>query len=301
MFLTLLRSEIIEAAGAQLRNHLYDDAIFAAYRRVESYLQERAGLPGTIGDQLVKQAFEEIAKPVKISARAQDSQRLMELLGGAFGLLKGDRSHKDKPALPCRSTRECLRQLAHASALLDLLDRDVAVAPSVRGYHHRGDTLELWVERASAQSLVWLDERLCDIISYQPGSLAVNVTGIPTGEHDLFIVDGTRTSPVTQIWLAAEPPTKGWYRVREVNIPLFSDRAGTERLSVTGLRLTVLEANVQSERVVPTSNTYHVGDYVEWHYDLASGATTSPRAPNMILEQTWIHDKLTDGFVCIWG
>jgi hypothetical protein len=301
VFLTLLRPEVVVAAGAQLRNHLYDDAIFAAYRRVESYLQERARLPGTIGDQLVKQAFEQISEPIKISARSQDSQRLMELLRGAFGLLKGDRSHKDKPALPCRSTRECLRQLAHASALLDLLDRDVAVAPSLRGYHHRGDTLELWIERASAQSQVWIDDYLCEIISYQPGSLALDVTGIPSGEHDLFIVDGTRTSPVTQVWLAAEPPKKGWYRVKEVNIPLFSDSAGIQRRqSITGLRLTVLEADVQSERIVPTIKPYRVGDYVEWHYRLPSEAAPRGRSVKVLLGETWVRDRSTERPIRIW-
>jgi Protein of unknown function (Hypoth_ymh) len=301
VMLTLLRPEIVVSAGDQLRKHQYDDAIFAAYRRVESYLQERARLPGTIGDPLVKQAFEEIAQPIQISARSQDSHRLAELLRGALGLLKGDRSHKDKPALPCRSTRECLRQLAQASALLDLLDRDVSVAPSLRGYHHGGDVLDLWVERASAQSQVWLDDHLCEIISHQPGSLALDVTGIPSGEHDVFIVDGTRTSLVTPIWLEMEAPRNAWYRVKEINVPLFSDSTGTERLPATGLRLTVLESGVPSERIVPTVNTYHVGDYVEWHWDVTarSGASGDGNVVST-LGPTWVHDRPGQELTRIW-
>jgi hypothetical protein len=291
VFLTLLRPEIVEAAGAQLRSRLYDDAIFAAYRRVESAMQERAGLPGTIGDQLVKQAFGEIADPIRISARAQDSERLIQLLCGAFGLLKGDRSHKDKPTLPCRSIRECLRQLAHASALLDLLDRDVAVAPCLHGYDHRGDMLELWVERASAQSQVWLDDHLCEVISHRPGCLALNVAGIPSGEHDLFIVDGTRTSPLTQIWLAPGPPRRAWYRVNEVNIPLFSDEAGTQHLMVSGLRLTVLEDGVESERIVPTADSYRVGDYVELDYSPLAEAKVGGTGRHESLGPTWMRER----------
>jgi Protein of unknown function (Hypoth_ymh) len=291
VFLTLLRPEIVEAAAGQLRGRLYDDAIFAAYRRVESRLQERAGLPGTIGDLLVRQAFDEIADPIRISARPQDSQRLIELFCGALGLLKGDRSHKDKPALPCRSMRECLRQLAHASALLDLLDRDIAVAPGLHGFDHRGDTLELWVDRASAQSQVWLDDHLCEVISYRPGNLAINVTGIPSGEHDLSIIDGTRASPITQIWLAPDPPRKGWYRISEVNIPLFSDERGAQRLDVSGLRLTILESGLETERIVQTSGSYGVGDYVEWHN---TPMLAAPEAGKGLLEApgpVWMRER----------
>jgi Protein of unknown function (Hypoth_ymh) len=300
VMLTLLRPEIVASAGDQLRNHQYDDAIFAAYRRVESYLQERARLPGTIGDPLVKQAFGEIAQPIRISIRSQDSHRLAELLRGALGLLKGDRSHKDKPALPCRSTRECLRQLAQASALLDLLDRDVSVAPSLHGYHHRGDILDLWVERASAQSQVWLDDHLCEIISHQPGSLALDVSGIPSGEHDLFIVDGTRTSPVTPIWLEMEAPRDAWYRVKEVSMPLFSDSAGTKRLPAAGLRLTVLESGVPSERIVPTVSTYRVGDYVEWHWDVTANSRSSRHGSVLTLGPTWVRDRPGQAPTRIW-
>lgn len=306
ILLTLLRSEIVEAAGAQLRGRLYDDAIFAAYRRVESVVQERARLPGTIGDQLVKQAFEEISDPIRISARSQDSQRMIQLLSGALGLLKGDRSHKDRPALPCRSMRECLRQLAHASALLDLLDRDIAVAPCLHGFDHRGETLELWVDRTSAQAQVWIDDYPCEVVSHRPGCIALNVAGIPSGEHDLFIVDGTRTSPVTQIWLAPDPPRKGWYRVSEVNIPLFSDAEATQRLDVNGLRLAVLEDGLQSERVVATSSSYRVGDYVDWHWNVspsvggqaaqgALGPTWIRVRPGVPARQLWDASALFDG------
>lgn len=288
VLLTVLRPEISESAGAQLRSGLYDDAIFAAYRRVEAAVQERSGLSGAIGDQLVRQAFKEIADPIRVSARNQDAERLIQLFGGAIGLYKGDRSHKDKPALPCRSLRECLRQLANASALLDLLDRDIAVAPTVRGYDQRGDMLELWVERASAQSQVWLDDRLCDVVRHGPATLILDVAGVPAGEHEMFIADGTRTGPATQVWLTRSPGGAGWQRVREVNIPLFAGPVGLERLDATGLRLTVREAGVISERIVPTTGTYRVGDYVNAHFDV--GAPGDLGSPSAGIGPAWIYD-----------
>lgn len=201
VLLTLLRPEIAEATAGYVRGRQYDDAIFAAYRRVEAAIQEQSGLTGTIGEPLVAQAFKEKSNPIKVSARQQDADRLVQLFGGSIGLYKGDRSHKDKPALPCRSLRECLRLLANASALMDLLDRDMAVAPAVRGYDHRGNTLELRVERASAQAQAWLNDRLCNVVRHTPGSLVLDVAGVPAGEHELFVVDGTRTGPLTQVWL----------------------------------------------------------------------------------------------------
>jgi hypothetical protein len=271
VLLTILRQEIIDAAAAQLRGGLFDDAIFAAYRRVEAAVQQRSGLTGTIGSQLVEQAFRGKSDPIRVSTRSQDAERLIQLFDGALGLYKGDRSHKDKPALPCRSLRECLRQLANASSLLDLLDRDIAIAPSVHGYDQRGDMLELWTERASVQSQVWLDDRLCEVIRHSPSSLILDVAGVPPGEHELFIVDGSRTGPVTQIWLTRNPGAAGWWRVSEVSIPLFAAQTGPERMEETGLRLTVQEHRVIKERIVATTGTYRVGDYVNPKFDVGTG------------------------------
>lgn len=134
VLLTVLRPEVATAVAAQVRAGMFDDAIFNAYRLVEAAVQKRTGINGCIGETLVTQAFKAAKNAIKISDRDQDADRLIQLFAGAIGLYKGDRSHKDKPALPCRSLRECLRQLANASALLDLLDRDIAIAPAVRGY-----------------------------------------------------------------------------------------------------------------------------------------------------------------------
>ena len=299
VLLTVLRPEITEAASAQLRGGLFDDAIFAAYRRVEAAVQERSSLTAAIGDQLVQHAFKDASTPIRVSARTQDADRLIQLFGGAIGLYKGDRSHKDKPALPCRSLRECLRQLANASALLDLLDRDIATAPAVRGYDQRGDTLELWVERASAQAQVWLDDRLCDVVRHVPGSLILDVAGVPAGEHELFVADGTRTGPVTQVWLTRSPGGGGWQRVSEVNIPLFDGPTGLQRLQATGLRLTVRQDGVISERIVPTTGSYRVGDYVSPHSDVGTPGD-DPSGGSAGIGPAWISDGPSDTRRRVW-
>jgi hypothetical protein len=59
VLLTILRPEIVESAEEQLRAELYDDAIFAAYRRVEGAVQERTGRVGSIGDTLIEQALDD--------------------------------------------------------------------------------------------------------------------------------------------------------------------------------------------------------------------------------------------------
>ncbi len=267
VLLTLLRPEIADTAAALLRADLFDEAIFAAFRRVEHELQQRTGLAGSIGDTLIAQAFRDKSDPIRISAHDKDAERLIELFSGSIGLLKGDRSHKDKPALPCRSRRECLRQLAQASVLLDLLDRDIAVAPTIRGYNQSEDVIELWVDRASAQSQVWLGEHRLTVRAATPSALIVDRAGVPPGEHDLFLIDGTRHGPITTVSLIREPNLTAWYRVAEVNIPLFVDATSAPHADLVGVRLTIREDGLLSERIFPTSNAYRVGDYVTWVWD----------------------------------
>lgn len=263
--LPMLRPEIAEVSAEQLRMNRFDDAIFAAFRRVEHEIQQRTGSP-SIGNELIKAAFKERANPIRVTGREGDKDRLVELFGGAIGLYKGDRSHKDRPLLPCRSRYECLRLLAHASTLLDLLDRDIDRAPVVRGHEHRqGGALALWVDRATAQVEAWLDETTrLEKLSYRPGSLVVDVDRVPAGEHRIHLVDGHRQGAAHTVWLVSEPNLESWYRVIEVGIPLFGDSDGVVQLDVTGVRLLCLEAGTETERIMPTEETYKVGHYVSW-------------------------------------
>ncbi|MCX4858220.1 TIGR02391 family protein [Streptomyces canus] len=297
--MTLLRPEVVEACADLLGADRFDDAIFAAFRRLEHEVQQRTGSQA-IGTELVTVAFRDKKDPIRISDREQDKGRLVELFAGAIGLFKGDRSHKDRPLLPCRSRRECLRLLAHASSLLDLLDRDVDQAPAVRGYRHdQGATLTLWVERAGSQVQVWLDERTrLDNVSYQAGTLVVDVGGIPAGEHRIHLVEGTRQGPAHTVWITLDPGQKNWYRVVEINIPLYADEMGQQQLQLAGVRLATLEAGVAGERIVVTRESYQVGHYVAWHW-AASGTSTGPLwvrdRPGGPLREVWNEGGVFDG------
>ena len=264
VLLTLLREEIVDSCQAPLRADLYDEAVFAAFRRLEDEVQQRSGNLA-IGDVLLKAAFKEKTNPIRISNRDGDMDRMVQLFSGAIGLFKGDRSHKDRPSVPCVSRRECLRILAHASSLLDLLDRDLDRAPSVRGYQYSQGDLTLWVERAGAQVQIWLDETVpLTTRSFQPGTLVADVSAISPGEHRVHLVDGTRHGPAHSVWLVRDPQRSTWYRVTEVGVPLYADASGKQLLDVSGIRLEVLEGGVTSQRLVPTREIYQVGHYVEW-------------------------------------
>lgn len=291
VLLTLLRDEIADSAAELLRADRYDEAIFAAFRRLEHEVQQRANSPA-IGDTLVKAAFREMSMPIRVSDREQDQERLVELFGGAIGLFKGDRSHKDKPLLPCRSRRECMRVLAHASSLLDLLDRDVDRAPVVRGYeHHQGDTLTLWVERAGPQVVAWLDDDTSlDIVSWRPGTLVLNVAGVSAGPHTVHLAEGSRQGPGHEVWLTRDPGQSSWYRVIEIDIPVYADAAGTQPVDASAVRLAVREAGVATERVVVTNETYRVGHYVTWGW--SAMAHVGP---------IWMKDEVTGQMVQIYS
>ncbi|BFV54902.1 hypothetical protein KCMC57_up00060 [Kitasatospora sp. CMC57] len=298
VLLTLLREEIVDSCEAPLRADLYDEAIFAAFRRLEDEVQQRAG-SSAIGDQLIKPAFKEKANPIRISDRDGDKDRMVQLFAGAIGLFKGDRSHKDKPNLPCVSRRECLRILAHASALLDLLDRDIDRAPAIRGYQYHQGELTLWVERAGSQTQVWLDDTVpLTTRSFRPGTLVVDVSAVSPGEHRVHLVDGTRHGPAHTVWLVRDPRRSSWYRVVEVDVPLYGDALGQQPLEVAGVRLEVQEAGIASQRVVPTRQTYHVGHYVEWHSSRSREQVGPAWARDHLggpLRPAWDSSSLFDG------
>ncbi|MEU2619692.1 TIGR02391 family protein [Streptomyces sp. NPDC007157] len=298
VLLTLLREEIVDSCQAPLRADLYDEAIFAAFRRLEDEVQQRSG-SSAIGDVLIKAAFKEKTNPIRISDRDGDMDRMLQLFAGAIGLFKGDRSHKDRPSLPCVSRRECLRILVHASSLLDLLDRDIERAPTVRGYQYGQGDLTLWVDRAGSQVRAWLDETVpLTTRSFRPGTLVADVSAVSPGEHRVHLVDGTRHGPAHTVWLVRDPRRSTWRRIVDVDVPLYGDALGQQLLEVSGVRLEVLEAGVASQRVVPTRETYQVGHYVEWRSSRSREQVGPAWARNHVngpLRPVWDGSSVFDG------
>ena len=266
--LTVLRREIATLCAAAFENCRYDDAVFEAFRYVEQAVQNRTGLTDAIGRNLMTAAFETGGEHrISVSRREGDRLRLFQLFDGAIGLIRGDRAHKAKPSLPCRTAHECLRLLAHASVLLDLLDRDMAVAPAVEGYDQDVEALTLRVARGTPTTDVLIDERPATILRRTTDTITVSITDLLPGEHDVVLIDGTRQSPATSVWLARKPSGASWCRVEEIDIPLFTDAECTTPHSATGVRLAQLEAGVRGQRVLPTRRRYTPGDYVSWKWD----------------------------------
>ncbi|MEU9412330.1 TIGR02391 family protein [Streptomyces sp. NPDC048281] len=273
--LSVLRDDVIELCTEAVSQERYDDAIFDAFRHVEEQVQRRTGLIHTIGSDLLSQAFLEEPYRIRVSERKQDQRRLHEMFSAAIGLHRGDRAHKNKPNLVCRTLPECVRILAHACVLLDLLDRDVAVAPAVLGYAQRDDTLTLRVARASPATRVLIDERPCRVLRRTPETITVSTAGIPTDEHDIVLIDGSLQSPRKPIWLVRGAGQENWYRVEQVDKPLYSDPDCTLPLEATGIQLATSEAGVRGQRILATRNAYTPGDYVSWSWD---STTTMPTA-----------------------
>ncbi|XUL92040.1 TIGR02391 family protein [Streptomyces galilaeus] len=275
--LSVLREEIVALCAESVSQKRYDDAIFDAFRHVEAEVQRRTGLNDVIGNSLLQQAFmEEGPRQIKVSHRQGDQQSLYEMFKAAIGLHRGDRAHKDKPNLICRTLHECVRVLAHACVLLDLLDRDMALAPTVLGYTQReDDTLTLRVDRATPTTRVLIDERTCQVLRRDLGTITVSTVGIPTDEHNVVLIDGSLQSPGKPIWLIRAAGQQNWYRVEEVNIPLYANEDCTEPIEATGIRLMTRDAGVLGQRILPTQRSYVPGDYVSWSWD---STTTLPQA-----------------------
>jgi hypothetical protein len=149
-----LRPEIEALAAGALLDGRWDDAIFAAFRFVEAQLQQRVA-SSLIGRALVAHAFDPTAPRVRISPNPDDVQPVADLFRGALGFLKGDRSHKEAPAVPCPDEETCVRGLALASYLLDLLDLDQNVAPQIRAVRADG------VNALSLRRCVQVGRRRC--------------------------------------------------------------------------------------------------------------------------------------------
>lgn len=266
--LAVLREEIAAHCATAFEDGRYDDAIFEAFRYVEEAVQRRTGLADAIGQNLLTPAFKEPGKRrISVSRREGDHLRLFQMFDGAIGLIRGDRAHKARPSLPCRTAHECLRLLAHASVLLDLLDRDVAFAPAIEGYDQDVETLTLRVARSTPATVVLLDERPALVLRRTVDTITVSVTEVLPGEHEVVLIDGSRQGPATAVWLARKPTGANWYRVEEVDIPLFADAACSRPHDASGLRIATREGGVRGQRILPTQRRYTPGDYVSWHWD----------------------------------
>jgi hypothetical protein len=194
-----IRPEIAKAAGPAYSDGRWDDAIFDAFRTVEAALQVQTG-SSLIGNGLVNLAFDGNAPRLRISGNPSDLSRLAELYRGALGFLKGDRSHKDRPAVPCPDAQSCARSLAFASYLLDLLDQDANAAPAITAIRPDGEHfLELETLRASADTTAEVNGADAQVVSREGRRIRIQLPP-GAGRVEVRLREGRRIgAPVSHV------------------------------------------------------------------------------------------------------
>lgn len=262
-----LRPEIEVVVREALRDRRWDDAIFDALRTVEAKLQLQCA-SALIGSGLVSLAFDPPNARVRISPNPADAQRLSELFRGALGFLKGDRSHKDAPAVPCPDEETCLRALSLASYLLDLLDLDENAAPFIQAVHGEGtEALELETLRTSPSTVVLVDGAEAPIVSRDGDVLRVR---LPSALKPLSIRlrDGHRSSPPMQFAPQAPAQDDNFHLVERVDLTVYDAPAGGGRRAHAAVRLRSYEGGRSYLRVFPAARQFQVGEYVTWDWEM---------------------------------
>jgi|GEM_PF-3431121 len=268
---SLVRSDIWEAAGKAWSAGLPEEAVFNAFKRVEAVVQERLGSK-SIGDPLVMEAFGDGTTPPRldIATDKRDVRRLRQLFAGSIGLFKGDRSHGDEPAIPVGDdTAYGLRLLMSASALLDLLDRDVTIAPLVRGLPHQGapDILTFWADRAGPSVRVFVDGSEVKVVSRLGEQIQVSIEDFAAGTHALVLQDGPHRSRPQGFDSWSEPPAMSWHRVLTIDVPVYADAQANVIRPERAVLLESHESGNKYRRVFPSATTAQPGQYVTWEWN----------------------------------
>jgi uncharacterized protein (TIGR02391 family) len=263
-----IRSEVWSAAGSDFAGGRFDDAIYEAFKLVETKIQERIG-SSAIGRALVEDAF--LNSKIVLSSNPIDQNSLSSMFTGAIGYFRGDRAHGAEPSLPIKQEAKCLRILGIASALLDLLDADEAVAPHIVADNSTNVVANLLVRNVGAEALCLVDGEATDVIARSLDTLAVNVAGIEPGEHTFQLVDGERVGRAYSLYVPPAPPAEpggaNWYRVVYPSLTAYATRDGDQELGCKAVVLESYEAGKASLRCFPTAKKYNVGDYVSWDWD----------------------------------
>ena len=267
----LIREEVWQAAKADLAVDRWDEAIFAAWRHVEAAIQSRIG-SSKIGGGLIDEAFDD-SSPVpliQVSPNLKDDTRnLKNLFKGGLGFFKGDRSHKQAPAVPCPDRQTCIRILAFVSLLYDLLDLDSQVAPvivAVRGEDN--DVLSVEVLRSSPDTEILADGVKCTVISMGADTIQFRMPPTVTVPAKLMAVNGRRRSqPFLLDYVPASGRDANFHQVAEVGLTLFDTKSCVNARPQPGVVLRNYESGRFYLSFFPTAKQYSPGDYVDWQWD----------------------------------
>jgi hypothetical protein len=278
-----VRPDLWSLVGAKVDLGEFDEAISLAFRHVETVIQTAAANRG-IGNNLIDSAF---GNSVVISRNTQDAESLKSLFKGSIGFFKGARSHGTGPVIRVVSRDQCLRIVALASVLLDLLDHSEAYRPAVDSYRQLGDSVEFQVRNVTPQTTIHVNGAARRIISRRHDFLTVEVSELSVGSHTVLLRNQDVQSPEFGFEIIEDRPTN-WHRIERTDVPLFTDADGRNARTEVGVLLLSYEGGRTFRRCFPTRNSYEAGHYVAWEWDDGPG-----------LDETWITDD-SGGIVSAW-
>jgi Protein of unknown function (Hypoth_ymh) len=271
-----LRSEVRAVSERAFDDGRYDEAIFAACRELESHLASRVG-SSAIGGSLVDAAFDPTSSlpAIRLSNDLADTGRVNHLFKGVLGVLKGDRSHKSSPSIPCIDADMCLRALGCVSLMYDLLDLDLGVAPAIRAVRcDREGTLSIDCDRVTPHTVATFDGRKATVISR---SGRVVTVAVPTDLRLPCTIrlqdDRRRSQPFSIDQLPIVAQAQGsFYRVQRFPVDLYADSSLSGDPVGTGVTVFCAEGARAFRRTLPAERAdYSQGDYLQWDWSGTAG------------------------------
>jgi hypothetical protein len=244
-----------------------DDAIFAAFRVVESAIQERIS-SRNVGIILLEEAFDGAPPRIDIADDSRDQTAIKNLFAGALGHIRNDRGHKRAPFLPCPNVLVCFQHLAFASLLLYVLSRDRNRFPKAQTVRITGSRdqprAEIRGENLQRVTRILASNAPAPIVRKSQSAIEVI---LPSGFSGFLHLESEYgvTKEVFCDCHSLEQRVDNLYQVIAADIPLYADkRCEIRRPEVVGLLLRVLEAGGGPfTRILPTaSGRYKAGQYV---------------------------------------
>lgn len=264
-----LQPTLVDATRSIVTAGKYDDAIFAAFRLVESAIQERISSK-SVGQVLLDEAFDGAPARIEITSDARERSSIKRLFEGALGHIRNDRGHKREPTFPCPNAVVCGIHIGFAELLLYYLQRDRNLLPridSVRVGGSRDRPLaEVQGVRLDRLERVSTSESSEDLPLAKRSPDSVEIV-LPTGFVGELHFNAKLGETLTAYCdtRALEDDVESTYEVVGSDLPLYSDPACTsQRQDFVGLLLRATEAGGEPFlRIIPTRRgRYHQGEYV---------------------------------------
>ncbi len=290
-----LDPSVVAAAKDIAEAGKFDDAIFAAYRLVEHTIQLRIKT-NAVGLTLVDEAFEGRPPKLLISEDERDQSGIRDLFAGAFGTIRNDRGHKNRPNITCESLDTCLLYLAFASLLLVLLKKDKSLYPrieslrvlgsetqprlEIRGKNFSGTIVTVTCADSPAEIVRSTPESIEIVLPRNfSGDIAVTSDGRPSNRE--FCNVGQLSGKLTN-----------FYEVVATELPLFSDPQATQRRSdVVGVLIRATEGAREFIRIIPEP---------PGKVKAATYITHGPYDRGQVVGETWFRHPSTGAIEYAW-